>query len=161
MITDDMVKQLMSAGLTKQQATSATAETLIDLFMDEGSKVLVMEARQQVSEMKKMLNSLRDEYRDLMKKMEEAAGILAAVSETQKEYGEITDEKAKTVVALYAALLSINNRIGANPTESVRNAGYVLYAFLGGQARRDITYLSPEDSMYPGTLNTDRKVRTI
>lgn len=161
MITDDMVKQLMSAGLTKQQATSATAETLIDLFMDEGSKVLVMEARQQVSEMKKMLNSLRDEYRDLMNKMEEAAGILAAVSETQKEYGEITDEKAKTVVALYAALLSINNRIGANPTESVRNAGYVLYAFLGGQARRDIAYFSPEDSIYPGSLNTDRKVRTI
>ena len=95
----------MSAGLTKQQATSATAETLIDLFMDEGSRVLVMEARQQVAEMKKMLNSLKDEYRDLMKKMEEAAGILAAVSETQTEYGEITDEKAKTVGALSAALL--------------------------------------------------------
>ena len=161
MISDDMVRQLMSAGLTKQQATSATAETLIDLFMDEGSRVLVMEARQQVAEMKKMLNSLKDEYRDLMKKMEEAAGILAAVSETQKEYGEITDEKAKTVVALYAALLSINDRIGANPTESVRNAGYVLYAFLGGQARRDITYLSPEDSIYSGTPMNERKVRTI
>ena len=160
-MTDDMVKRLMSAGLTKQQATSVTAETLVDMFMDKDSRVLIMEARQQVSEMKKMVNGLKDEYRDLMKKMEEAAGILTAVTETQKEYGDITDDKAKTVVALYAALLSMNNRIGANPSESVRNAGYVLYAYLGGQARRDITYLSPEDSMLSGTQYLDRKPRTI
>ncbi len=160
-MTDDMVKRLMSAGLTKQQATSVTAETLVDMFMDENSRILIMEARQQVSEMKKMVNGLKDEYRDLMMKMEEAAGILTAVTETKKEYGEITDENAKTVVALYAALLSMNNRIGANPSESVRNAGYVLYAYLGGQARRDITYYYPEDSMLPGAQYPDRKPRTI
>ena len=160
-MTDDMVRRLMSAGLTKQQATSITAETLVDLFMDEDSKILIMEARQQVSEMRKIVNALKDDYRDLMKKIEEAAGILTAVTETQKEYGTITDEKAKTVVSLYAALLSMNNRTGANPSESVRNAGYVLYAFLGGQARRDITYYPSEDPIFPGTQNPDRKLKTV
>ena len=56
------------------------------------------------------------------------------------EYGSITDEKARNTVALYSALLGMNQRAGADGTEAVQNAGYVMYAYLGGQARRDITY---------------------
>ena len=56
--------------------------------------------------------------------------------------GEITDDRAKNVVVLYGALLSINERAGADATDSVRNAGYVVYAYLGGQTKREITYLS-------------------
>ena len=44
------------------------------------------------------------------------------------------------VVALYGALLSMNERAGAEPADAVRNAGYVVYAYLGGQAKREITY---------------------
>ena len=43
---------------------------------------------------------------------------------------------------MYAALLAMNERAGADPENSVKNAGYVMYAYLGGQARRDITVLS-------------------
>jgi len=56
--------------------------------------------------------------------------------------GEITDDRAKNVVALYGALLSMNERAGADTADSVRNAGYVVYAYLGGQAKREITHLS-------------------
>jgi 3-phosphoglycerate kinase len=54
--------------------------------------------------------------------------------------GVITDEKARNVVALYAALLTMGEKAGADAEDAVRNAGYVVYAYLGGQARRDITY---------------------
>ena len=54
--------------------------------------------------------------------------------------GEITDDRAKNVVALYGALLSMNERAGADAADSVRNAGYVVYAYLGGQAKREIMY---------------------
>ena len=57
-----------------------------------------------------------------------------------KEHGSITDDRAKNVVALYGALLSMNERAGADPADAVRNAGYVVYAYLGGQAKREITY---------------------
>ena len=39
-MTDELVRRLMAAGLTKQQANSVTAETLVNLFMnDDGNRV--------------------------------------------------------------------------------------------------------------------------
>lgn len=61
-----------------------------------------------------------------------------AISESQKKYGIITEEKAKTVVALYAAILAMNEKVGSDPDTSIKNAGYIVYAYLGGQAKREI-----------------------
>ena len=69
---------------------------------------------------------------------------LLAITEAQKEHGEVTAEKAKNVVALYGALLAMNEHAGADATDSVRNAGYVVYAYLGGQAKREITYMAEQ-----------------
>lgn len=72
--------------------------------------------------------------------MEQLSTAILSIQEAQNEFGVITDDKAKNVVALYAALLSMNQKAGASCSESVTNAGYVMYAYLGGQARRDISY---------------------
>ena len=63
-----------------------------------------------------------------------------AVIDAQKECGVVSDEKARNVVALYAALLGMNARAGAPGIDAVKNAGYVMYAYLGGQAKREISY---------------------
>ena len=44
-MTDDLIRQLMASGLSKQQASSATAETLVRLFMKEDGKILIAEAQ--------------------------------------------------------------------------------------------------------------------
>ena len=139
-MTDDLIRRLIAAGLTKQQASSATAETLVQLFMPEDGKILIREARHQVSEMQTTVSSLRKEYDDLSAKIKQLSDNVLAAIDAQKEFGSITDEKARNAVALYSALLGMNQRAGADGTEAVRNAGYVMYAYLGGQARRDITY---------------------
>lgn len=141
-MTDDLIKQLMAAGLNKQQVSSVTAETLVRLFMKEDGKVLIKEAQRQVSEMQALVNQLKAEYNGLMQKIGSVSETLLAISEAQKEHGEITDEKAKNVVALYGALLAMNENAGADANDSVRNAGYVVYAYLGGQAKREITYMT-------------------
>jgi hypothetical protein len=69
---------------------------------------------------------------------------IQSIAEAQSEYGTITDEKAKTVVALYAALLIMNEKAGADGSDAVRNASYVVYAYLGGQAKRQITYMDQQ-----------------
>ena len=46
----------------------------------------------------------------------------------------------KNIIALYAALLSMNRKAGSSGPDSVINAGYILYAYLGGQAKREISY---------------------
>lgn len=139
-MTDDLIRQLMAAGLTKQQASSVTAETLVRLFMNEDGKILIKEAQRQVSEMQALVNKLKAEYNDLIQKIGSVSDTLLAITEAQKEHGEITDDRAKNIVALYGALLSMNERAGAEATDAVRNAGYVVYAYLGGQAKREITY---------------------
>ena len=139
-MTDDLVRQLMAAGLSKQQASSVTAETLVRLFMKEDGKILIKEAQRQVTEMQALVDGLKAEYDGLMRQFHELSETLLSVAEAQKEHGSITDDRAKNVVALYGALLAMNERAGAEPSDAVRNAGYVVYAYLGGQAKREITY---------------------
>lgn len=138
-MTDDLVRQLMAAGLSKQQASSVTAETLVRLFMKEDGKILIKEAQRQVTEMQALVDGLKAEYDGLLQQFRQLSETLLSVTEAQKEHGSITDDRAKNVVALYGALLSMNERAGAEPADAVRNAGYVVYAYLGGQAKREIT----------------------
>ena len=147
-MTDELKERLMEAGLTKQQASSATAETLVRLFMSDDGKILIHEAHQQVSEMQKLVIKLHHDYNTIMEKMGAVSDTILSITETQNEYGAITDEKAKNVVALYAALLNMNEKAGADGSDAVRNASYVVYDYLGGQAKRQITYMDNQQSNY-------------
>ena len=139
-MTEDLIRQLMAAGLTKQQATSVTTEKLIQVFMKEDEKILIAEAKRQVDEMRSLLADLKQDYYDLKKELENVSKSILGVHEAQEQYGEITDDKAKNVVALYSALIAVSQNAGASPSEAVNAAGYTMYAFLGGQAKREITF---------------------
>jgi polyhydroxyalkanoate synthesis regulator phasin len=143
-MTEDLIKSLMLAGLTKQQATSTTANTLVRLFMPEDGKMLLQEAKQQVAEMQALVDRLKDEYTNLQGKLDSLSSTLLAVSEAQEQHGAVTDEKARNIIALYGALLAMSQKAGADAEDAVRNASYILYAYLGGQARRDITYVTDQ-----------------
>lgn len=146
-MTEDLITRLMSAGLSKQQATSVTAETLVQLFMNDDGKTLIREARQQVVEMRSVVEDLRKEYNALQEKINGISDSITAVQEAQEKYGDVTDEKARNAMALYAALLSMSAKAGADPEDTVRNAGYIVHAYLGGQAKREINMVpSPESS---------------
>ena len=47
-MTHELIIQLMNAGLTKQQATSVTAETITNLYMADDGRILIAEAKRQV-----------------------------------------------------------------------------------------------------------------
>ena len=143
-MTEDLIKRLMLAGLTKQQATSTTANTLVRLFMPEDGKMLLQEAKQQVAEMQALVDRLKDEYTNLQGKLDSLSSTLLAVSEAQEQHGAVTDEKARNIIALYGALLAMSQKAGVDAEDAVRNASYILYAYLGGQARRDITYVTDQ-----------------
>lgn len=139
-MTDDMIRRLLAAGLNKQQAYSTTAETLVNLFMPEDGKMLIQEAKLQVEEMKRTVDALKIEFRDLKEKINQVSNTIQSVVEAQEQYGEIKEDDARNAVALYGALLTMNERVGASGADSVKNAGYILYAYLGGQAKREISY---------------------
>ena len=139
-MTDDMIRRLLAAGLNKQQAYSTTAETLVNLFMPEDGKMLIQEAKLQVEEMKRTVDALKIEFRDLKEKINQVSNTIQSVVEAQGQYGEIKEDYARNAVALYGALLTMNERVGASGAASVKNAAYILYAYLGGQAKREISY---------------------
>lgn len=139
-MTDDMIRRLLAAGLNKQQAYSTTAETLVNLFMPEDGKMLIQEAKLQVEEMKRTVDALKIEFRDLKEKINQVSNTIQSVVEAQEQYGEIKEDDARNALALYGALLTMNERVGASGADSVKNAGYILYAYLGGQAKREISY---------------------
>lgn len=136
-MTDEMIMRLMAAGLTKQQASSVTAETLVSLFMPNDGKMLMREAQLRVAEMQKTVDALRRDYQELKERIGRISDTLLAVQDAQEKHGEIQDEKAKNVIALYAALLAMNEKRGVSATASAESAGYIVYAYLDGQARRD------------------------
>lgn len=136
-MTEDLIRRLMAAGLNKQQASSITAETLVNLFMPEDGKILIAEARRQVDEMQRTVNSLKMEYANLQHRLQGISDTLLSIVEAQKAHGAVTEDKAKNLIALYGALLTMNERSGANGPEAVTNASYVAYAYLGGQAKRE------------------------
>ena len=144
-MTEELIRRLIAAGLNKQKATSVTAETLVKLFMPEDGKMLLEEARQQVAEMQRTVNQLKMDYGELKKKVESVSDTLLAISEAQKEHGEVTEEKAKNPIALYGALLTMNEKCGAESPEAVNNASYVAYAYLGGQAKREQIFVTEKE----------------
>ena len=139
-MTEELILQLIAAGLSKQQARSAVAEKITNYYMNDDGKTLIAEAKRQVDEMRSVLDDLKRDYYELKQAMQNVSGAILGIREAQGQYGEVTDDKAKNVIALYAALLSMNQKAGASPSESIANAGYTMYAFLGGQARREINY---------------------
>lgn len=140
MISEMMKNKLIEAGLSKQQASSVTAEAVVNFLMNEEETSLLAEAHLQVEKMSETVASLRHDYETIKYNFDTLAGFLRDIVKAQEEHGGLTDERARNTVALYAALLNMNERAGARGKDSVENAGYVTYAYLGGQARRDVHY---------------------
>lgn len=152
-MTEELIRQLIAIGLTKTQARSVVAEKITNFYMNDDGNTLIAEAKRQVEEMKAQVDSLKLDYQALKHSIEQVSSAILAVQEAQINFGAITDERAKNVVALYAALLSMNQKAGASPSESVTNAGYTMYAFLGGQAKREISYSKEPTHNEPSTVS--------
>lgn len=144
-MTDDLIQKLMASGLSKSQASSVTAETLVKIFMPDDGKALIAEAHRQVAEIRETVRSLQQDYANLKNDIDNISQVLLSVKDAQAAYGSVSEDKAKEIIALYGALLSMNQKAGIDPSESVRNAGYIVYAYLGGQAKRDVSYIVPDD----------------
>ena len=139
-MTNDMISRLIAAGLSKQQATSVTAEALVDLFMPDDGKILLREAQGRVKEMEATVASLRKDYYEMKKRIEGVSDTLLSITQAQEQYGTVTDPKAQNIIALYGALMTMNEKKGVPAADSAASIGYIMYAYLGGQAKRDVNY---------------------
>ena len=146
-LTPEVISYLIERGVDKTAASSAAAKKIVDALMDEGQKVVIEEAEAQVLAMRKIVSDCKSEYLRVQKCIEDIDQFTKDVRAAQDEHGELTDERAKNAVTMYAALMKMNSAAYAdarnncrsteiNPNQIVKAASYCVYAFLGGQARR-------------------------
>lgn len=148
-------------GLTAQQIDSKAVEALINVMAEApgGANVLnelCQEIRARLEKMaaveEQTIGDLRaakqeiagwyDRYKadidkvkgKCEKNLDELKTKTLALEAAVSEYGEITDEKALNAIRLYTALLNIGKTAGDRDM-ALKNAGYAVYAYLGGQAR--------------------------
>ena len=136
-MTNELKELLMSKGLTKQQVNSVTVEVCVNALMPNDCAALIAESARQVKEMRDMVFGLRKEYMTL-------ADSILEIQKAQTEFGSITDERGKNALSLYASIMAMNEKSKVPPELSAESAGYILYAYLGGQAKRELTFADYE-----------------
>lgn len=140
MLDEKIIQTLVAAGLTEQQAKTKTAEVLLNMNTPDVMTVAVKNAEIQLANINEAAHKAMAKLDDIKYQTREMSEVIKGAVEAQDKYGEVTDEKAKTVIALYGALLEMGRKLGCDCDRNLESAGYIMYAFLGGQAKRDQRY---------------------
>ena len=129
-LTPEIKTELRKIGLSEQQVNSETAKLLICNFIPEKEQELIMEAARQVKRSRRIVQEAEERSRQLNSDILE-------IKKAEEEYGKINDERARNALALFAAIINISKKRDADIDEVIQSAGYIVYAYLGGQGKRD------------------------
>ena len=161
MIYDPKLRELLlEKGLTKQQIDSPTAEKMIEIFgdskTDNAFSLLFDELKAKTIELENQRKDLEAKIfitkatttkalEEQFESFKEMLGPIESAVDAMDEYGTITEEKAKNALSFFAAIARIGKDLKCDPNECMRSAGYIVYAYLGGQATRNIVAASPDE----------------
>lgn len=143
---DYAIKQyLLENGMNKQAVEGKTANRIVELMLrmfscDEKADANVLMERQ--------LNKQLEESEALTTEIDNRRKELKELIDFKKEMDDVLSPRAKEVVVLYQTLVGIGNKKNADPNVSVRNAGFIVYAYLGGKARTIINTDDMEEDDY-------------
>lgn len=140
---DEIIRILMDSGLSRQQAQTSTASHIVDVFTKD-SEVGIDVLRAQVNSLKNEVYRCKEEIYRLNNASDKADAIIQSIEESTKLSDEIADEKAKNALMLYSAIIQIGINNGADINKNIENAGYILYAYLGGQAKREQRFIETD-----------------
>lgn len=145
--TTEFINKLLKDGLTRQQATSKTAQVVFDELIGMDDAALKAEIRSQLetmlqemmhrdyvlSQWKKKAYDAAYAYEEWIAAAKDNAKKVAAGSQiildTERKYKAEMSDKAKDVAMLYSTLLNIALVCGKD-TDAI---DYILFAYCGGQ----------------------------
>ena len=143
---DYAIKQyLLENGMNKQAVEGKTANRIVELMLrmfagDEKADANVFMERQ--------IDRQREESESLATEIDNRKSELKELIDFKKEMDDVLSPRAKEAVVLYQTLVGIGNKKNADPDVSVRNAGFIVYAYLGGKARTIINADDAEEDDY-------------
>lgn len=146
-LTDESVEILMKKfDLTKQQAQSQAVGKIIMGSMDKDTKFLIDEAYRKVEIACAKIDELKQIQAKAFENISKISKTLTAVLSAEEKYGDVMKDDSKDLIATFACLLDMCLSKNVSPTAAVDDISYILYAKLGGQAKREIVY--PETSKH-------------
>lgn len=150
--TEEFVQKLLDVGLTRDKIDSKTAQAVFDALNSMEDATLRREMQAQIDNANSAMLQARS---NLLQWQREAAKTVAKYNadaqsakaeleritvatndarNAEEEYRARMSDEAKDLLMLYSTMLDLANRYGA----SLDGVSYVLYAYCGGQAKREI-----------------------
>lgn len=131
------VKQyLLENGMNKQAVEGKTADKIVELMLRMFANIPVDKAKgmldDTISEKQSLLAELECKVNLQKDELESNRKLKASIDNMMSPY-------AKETVSLYKSLVDVGIKAHAEPDVAVSNAGYAIYAYLGGKARTIIT----------------------
>lgn len=164
MVSQQTVKLLMEAGLTKMQAQSKTVEKMIELYdKNQGSLIEMLKAevegvRCKAAEIKSHMDNLFKDARNKHCEISEAVDQLRKVLEEQKRYeGFPLCERTKEALLVFDQLLSKCRQYGADKeTNMLRSVSFIMWVLYAGDSKPNANTFDfdpDEDSKIRNTSN--------
>ena len=141
METTELNRKLIAAGLNSQQCNSKTAEVVVDVLAAEQG-LLLAEAKAQITKVENAVSNalyrvskLYDRHTEAI---EHADKLIEVLEKQNNACDELSSDRAKDTLILFTSLLKIcafypNVDMG----QAIESVSYIMYAMLGGQAKRE------------------------
>ena len=143
-LSADFKNELYARNVSKQQADSSVAQAITEIFESKLPTEMIRELAMQFNEIEKQtmqsIAVFQQRANQIDAKLKALDDTAAFIKDCESENEALMDDKAKSAIALYSAVIRRSLDYKADSEMAVQNAGYIVYAYLGGQAKRDIQY---------------------
>ena len=140
-LTDVIKSDMIKAGLSKSQVDNKGFQMCFEYLTSDDGKIIIDEIQRQINELEKKTE-------DIKRMTKESETIFWELRKDKDNFSNL-DERAKSAIALYTSMLQANKKYCEilhnsggwaksifDMDKAIENASYVVYAYLGGQARR-------------------------
>ena len=141
METRELNRKLLSAGLNSQQIESKTAKVVVDVLAEDQG-LLLAEVKAQVAKAKNAAESAQYRVGELYHRhteaIEHADMLIEALAAQNDACAELSTDVAKDTLILFTSMLKVcSSYDNVDMGQAIESVGYIMYAMLGGQAKRD------------------------
>ena len=141
METTALNRKLIAAGLNSQQIESKTAKVIVDVLAEDQG-LLLAEVKAQVAQAKNAAESAQYRVGELYQRhteaIEHADRLIEALAAQNDACAELSTDVAKDTLILFTSMLKVcSSYDNVDMGQAIESVGYIMYAMLGGQAKRD------------------------
>lgn len=141
--SEELTSALKAKGFSIQKINQSIVPAITEIYA-ENSGILLAEMRKQIEDLSKVAYEANNNFLRLNAVSEKADKLIADMQDAFDVQGQLIQDKAKDTLLMFVTMLKVCKQYGVDMDDAVSNMGYILYAMLGGQARRESTVFTEQ-----------------